>query len=185
VYTVYTSGRLEELATRATAPVGADGACFDVLSIREARTALPQIVSSVASESRGSVAVGPHRNPAAAIVPYWVCDLLAPGQKKRKLAILIAEELLPRVPLHLKRPAVDELSLLPQRDLEVLWGIDSLPSSKGDISALQEKLSHPEILSRLIRRLQVAETLAAAREAGLYDAAEEATSDVMADLLRS
>jgi antitoxin (DNA-binding transcriptional repressor) of toxin-antitoxin stability system len=156
--------------------------CLEVLNIREARAHLPQIVSSVAAGS-SSVAIGPRGEPTAAIVSYqWACGLLTPGAKKRKLALLVVDELLPDAPPHLKMPAVDELSRLPMRDLDVLWRIDRLPSGTRELAMLQAKLAHPDVLVRLVRRSEVATAIKRAREAGVYDMAEDATSDVLADI---
>ena len=148
-----------------------------VLNIREARINLPQIVNSVATGFSRVVVIGRHGVPTAAIVPAdLIVTLMKPGDKKRKLAALIVEELLADAPLHLKTPAVDELSRLPQSDLDKLWKIERLPLGKDRLASLQAKLAHPEALTRLVQRFDVATAIAKAREAGLYEIAEHATS---------
>ena len=159
-----------------TSPV-ADARSFEVLNIREARKNLSQIVSSVAAESSRGVVIGRRGEPTAAIVSYkMIAELLKPGDKKRKLAVLVVEELLGDAPLHLKMPAVEELSRLPISDLNRLWKIERLPLDEAEFASLQAKLAHPEALARLVRRFSLATAIRKAREAGLYDMAEDATS---------
>lgn len=161
----------------------ADPRTLQVVNIREARSNLPQIVNSVATGSSRGVVVGRRGRPAAAIVSHeWLEVLQRHGNKKRKLAVLIVEELLADAPLHLKRPAVDELSRLPESDLSKLWKIEALPLAKGQLASLQAKLAHPDALTRLVRRFDVATAINKAREAGLYDTAEDATSRLAGDV---
>jgi hypothetical protein len=156
----------------------------EVLNIRQARENLPSIVNSVAGESVKGVAIGRRGQPAAVVVGYeWISPLLARGEKKQKLALLIVDELLPDAPLHLKLPAVVELARLPIKDLNVLWRLDCLPQTKKEIAGLESRLAHPRVVARLVQRSRVAAAIRKAREAGLFEAAEDATSEVTGGLL--
>lgn len=156
----------------------AAGTASNVINIAEARTRLPQIVGSLETGSARSVVIGRRGAPAAAIIPYGLAEALQSPDKKRQLAALIVENLLPGAPGHLKAPALTELSRLPKADLERLWGIDSLSMSKDRLDALKAKMSHPEALERLSKRHAVAEAIQQAHESGLYEVLEDATSRI-------
>jgi prevent-host-death family protein len=152
-----------------------------VVNIREARENFSHIVSSVAAGSSRSVVIGNRGVPAVAVVSYDLAEALRSGDKKRRMAALIVEELLGDAPLHLKTPAVDELSRLPKSDLDRLWGIETLSLSDRKLGALRTKLAHPEVLDRLVQRFNVTTAISKARAAGLYDSAEDATSALLGD----
>jgi prevent-host-death family protein len=165
----------------ATRVVQAGVKSVSVVNIRDARRNLPQIVSSVATGDSRDVVIGRRGTPAVAIVSYELLEALRTGDKKRKMAALIVEDLLADAPPHLKTPAVDELSRLPKSDLDRLWDIDALPLSKVRLATLRGKLAHPEILDRLVQRFSVAAAISKARAAGLYESAEDATSRLIGD----
>jgi prevent-host-death family protein len=152
-----------------------------VVNIREARENFSHIVSSVAAGSSRSVVIGNRGVPAVAVVSYDLAEALRSTDKKRRMAALIVEELLGDAPLHLRTPAVNELSQLPKSDLDRLWGIEALPLGERELSALRGKLAHPEVLDRLVQRFNVAAAISKARAAGLYDTAEDVTSALMGD----
>lgn len=170
------------MATQAVkfGPPAADApAGLEVFNIRRARENLPSIVDSVASESTRGVAIGRRGQPDVVVVGYrWISSFLEHGDKKRRFAFLIVDDLLPDAPLHLKVPAIDELARLPMKDLNTLWRLDGLPETKAGVAELQVRLAHPQIVPRLIQRSKVAAAIRKAREAGLYDTAEDATSHV-------
>ncbi len=153
-----------------------------VITIRDARRDLPGIVEAVASGRSRGVAVGPRGKPNAMVVSYEVYGaLVSHGDKKRKLALLITEELLGEAPQHIRLPAVDELSRLPIDDLVRLFKLDSLSLSQEELTAIKTRMAHPEALDRLSQRYELAATLARAREAGLYEAAEDMANSVIAE----
>jgi hypothetical protein len=106
---------------------------------------------------------------------------VAHGGKKRKLALLITEELLGEAPQHLRLPAVEELSSLPMDDLVRLFKLDSLAFSDDELTAIKARMAHPEALDRLCQRYELAATLSRARAAGLYEAAEDMAGSTMAE----
>jgi prevent-host-death family protein len=153
-----------------------------VITIRDARRDLPGIVEAVASGRSRGVAVGRRGKPNAMVVSYEVFEaLVSHGDKKRKLALLITEELLGEAPQHIRLPAVDELSRLPMDDLVRLFKLDSLSLSQEELTAIKARMAHPEALDRLCQRYELAATLARAREAGLYEAAEDTANGVIAE----
>jgi len=200
VYTLYTIAESQKMATQAVkvglpaaprvemtsaridcaASLAADAPpSFKVFNIRQARENLPSIVDSVASESLRGVAIGRRGQPDVVVVGYqWINSFLRRGDKKRRFAFLVVEDLLPDVPLHLKVPAIEELAHLPMKDLSILWRLDRLPETEDAVAELQARLAHPQIVPRLVQRLRVAAAIRKAREAGLYDMAEDATSHV-------
>jgi hypothetical protein len=197
VYTVYTNAESQKMATHAVkagvpvaprvratpARVGRTaseaGVSIEVFNIRQARENLPGIVDSVASESTRGVAIGRRGQPDVVVVGYqWISSFLEHGDKKRRFAFLVVDDLLPDAPLHLKAPAIEELARLPMKDLNTLWRLDRLPETKDGVAELQARLAHPQIVLRLVQRLKVATAIRKAREAGLYDMAEDATSHV-------
>jgi prevent-host-death family protein len=147
-----------------------------VVNIRDARKNLPEIVNAVAEGASRGVVIGRRGKPAAAIVSYDLLSLLRSSDKKRKLATLIVEELLADAPPHLKGPAVNELSRLPNGDLDKLWRIEVLPAGERQRRAFRARLSHPEVFDRLVRRFEVANAIKQAHLAGLYDRDEDVTS---------
>lgn len=153
-----------------------------VITIRDARRTLPKIVDAVTTgESRG-VVVGPRGKPDALVVSFERYQpLINRGDKRRKLALLIVEDLLGDAPQHIRMPAVDELSRLPMGDLVRLFKLESLPSGRQDLASIKAKMSHPEALDRLHQRIELAATISRAREAGLYEAAEDMASDTLAE----
>jgi hypothetical protein len=153
-----------------------------VITIRDARRDLPRIVEAVASGRSRGVAVGPRGKPNAMVVSYEVYGaLVAHGGKKRKLALLITEELLGEAPQHIRLPAVEELSRLPMGDLVRLFKLDSLTFGDDELTAIKARMAHPEALDRLCQRYALAATLSRAREAGLYEAAEDMAGSTMAE----
>jgi len=98
------------------------------------------------------------------------------GHKKEKLALLIVEDLLGDAPQHIKSPAIGELSRLPMRDLLAIWRLDALPASDREAAAARRKLRHPEVFDRLLQRARIAQAIADARAAGLYELAEDAST---------
>ena len=151
-----------------------------VVNIRQARQSLPQIVNSVASGSSSGVLIGPRGVPTAAIVAHELAaTLLNPGNKRRKLAVLVVEELLGDAPPHLKRPAVDELSRLPMSDLTILWDIERLPLSERQRASVEKRLEQPEAFARLLLRHEVADAICRAKAAGLYDMLEDAANEAV------
>ena len=151
-----------------------------VLKIGEARDKFPQMVSSLESGSSAAYVVGRYGKPAAALVSYQrFGPLLVRGNKKEKLALLIVEDLLEDAPQHIKAPAIAEVSRLPRRDLMALWRLDTLPTNDRDAAVTRKKLRQPEVFDRLLQRAQIAQAIADARAAGLYEIAEDAASQVI------
>jgi hypothetical protein len=147
-----------------------------VFKIGETRSNLPQMVNCLQSGATTSYVVGPYGKPSVALVSYErFRPLLANGTKNERFALLIADELLPDAPQHLWTSAIEELSALPKSDLLSLWKLTA-GSSDDEISTLRSQLRHPAVLDRLMLRIRVAQSIAEAREAGLYDAAESMTS---------
>lgn len=151
-----------------------------VLKIGEARDNFPQMVSSLESGSCRSYVVGRYGKPAAALVSYQrFGPMLVRGNKKAKLALLIVEELLEDASQHIKAPAIGDLSRLPMSDLMALWRLDTLPTNDREAAVARKKLRNPEALDRLLQRARVAQAIAEARSAGLYEMAEDAANDVI------
>ena len=154
---------------------------FAVLKISEARAKFPQMVSSLESGSSATYVVGRYGKPAAALVSYQrFGPLLVRGNKKAKLALLIVEDLLEDAPQHIKAPAIAEVSRLPLSDLMALWRLDTLPTNAREAAVARKKLRHPEVFDRLLQRARVAQAIADARAAGLYETAEDAANQVIA-----
>lgn len=152
------------------------GPTVTVVKIGEARERFPQMVSSLESGSSETYIVGRYGRPEAALVSYRRFEpMLGHGSKKEKLALLIVENLLEDAPQYIKTPAIQEVSGLPEDDLMVLWRLDELPSEDRVAAAVRKRIKHPEVFDRLRQRAQVAHTIAAARSAGLYEMAEDAT----------
>ena len=76
-------------------------------------------------------------------------------------------------------PAVAEVSRLSLSDLMALWRLDTLPTNDREAELARKKLRHPEVLDRLLQRARIAQAIADARAAGLYEVAEDAASQVM------
>jgi len=148
-----------------------------VLKIGEARGNFPQMVSSLGSGSSATYVVGRYGRPAAALVSYQrFAPLLVRGHKKEKLALLIVEDLLGDTPQHIKSPAIGEVSRLPMSDLMALWRLDALPAGDREAAAARKKLRHPDVFDRLLQRARIAQAIADARAAGLYELAEDAAN---------
>ena len=153
-----------------------------VMNIRAARENLPGIVDAVATGRSRGVAVGRRGKPHALVVSYEVYEpLIGHGDKKRKLALLITEELLGDAPQYIRMPAVEELSRLPMDDLVRLFKLDSLSLGPEKLSAIKARMGHPEALDRLCQRFELAATLSRAREAGLYESAEDMSSSALTE----
>jgi hypothetical protein len=151
-----------------------------VLKIGEARDKLPQMVSSLESGSSATYVVGRYGKPAAALVSYQrFGPMLVRGNKKAKLALLIVEDLLEDAPQHIKAPAIAEVSRLPMSDLMALWRLDTLPTNDREAAVARKKLQHPEAFDRLMQRARIAQAIAEARSAGLYEMAEDAANEVI------
>jgi hypothetical protein len=151
-----------------------------VLKIGEARDKLPQMVSSLESGSSATYVVGRYGKPAAALVSYQrFGPMLVRGNKKAKLAPLIVEDLLEDAPQHIKAPAIAEVSRLPMSDLMALWRLDTLPTNDREAAVARKKLQHPEAFDRLMQRARIAQAIAEARSAGLYEMAEDAANEVI------
>ena len=147
-----------------------------VFKIGEARDNLSKIVIDVGADPSRAVVVGSRGTPTMMCVSYARFEpLLRRGNRAEKLALLVVEELLSDAPPYIRMPAIQELSQLPMRDLECLWGIDAFPLAAAKSDALKRKMAHPEALERLAERAQVAQVLSQAREAGLYDALADET----------
>jgi len=157
-------------------------AAFSVMNIRAARENLPGIVDAVTTGRSRGVAVGRRGKPNALVVSYEVYEsLIGRGDKKRKLALLITEELLGDAPQHIRMPAVEELSRLPMDDLVRLFKLDSLSLPPGELNAVRARMAHPEALDRLCQRFELAVTLSLAREAGLYETAEDLSGSALTE----
>ena len=151
-----------------------------VLKIGEARDNFPQMVNSLESGSSATYVVGRYGKPAAALVSYQrFGPMLVHGNKKAKLALLIVEDLLEDAPQHIKAPAIAEVSRLPMSDLMALWRLDTLPTNDREAAVARKKLRHPEVFDRLLQRAQIAQAIADARAAGLYDMAEDAANQAI------
>ena len=151
-----------------------------VLKIGEARDKFPQMVSSLESGSSCSYVVGRYGKPAAALVSYQrFGPMLVRGNKKAKLALLIVEDLLEDAPQHIKAPAIAEVSRLPMSDLMALWRLDTLTISDPEAAVARKKLRHPEVFDRLLQRARIAQAIADAQAAGLYEMAEDAANQVI------
>jgi hypothetical protein len=158
-------------------PPIADSRAF---KIGEARDRLPQIVAQVQSGSVRSVTIGSRGESSLLCVSYpRYGALIARGNKTEKLALLIVDELLPDAPPHLRTPAIAELAQLTMGDLEKLWEVESLPLSVGKARDLKRLMENPGALDRLSKRAEIAHVLVQAREAGLYDALEDAMQSVL------
>ena len=152
------------------------------ITIRDARENLPGIVDAVTTGRSRGVAVGRRGKPNALVVSYEVYEpLIGHGDKKRKLALLITEELLGDAPQHIRMPAVDELSKLPMDDLVRLFKLDSLALTQEQLNVIKARMAHPEALDRLCQRFELAAVLSRAREAGLYEAAEDLSSAALTE----
>ena len=153
-----------------------------VMNIRAARENLPGIVDAVTTGRSRGVAVGRRGMPHALVVSYEVYEpLIGHGDKKRKLALLVAEELLGDAPQHIRMPAVEELSRLPMDDLVRLFKLDSLSLAPEKLQAVRARMAHPEALDRLCQRFELAATLSRAREAGLYETVEDMSTSALAE----
>jgi len=146
------------------------------LKIGEARTRLPDLVRTVEASS-DTYTIGQRGNSSAVLMSYKRAEPLLSPNMEPKLALVIVEQLLAGAPLHLRTPAVDELSALPIDDLRQLLFINSLPLSQTQARKFKKGLKHPEALDRLVRRFELAASIANAREAGLYEAVEHETSN--------
>ena len=146
------------------------------LMIGEARNRLPDLVRTVEASS-DTYTIGQRGNPSAMLMSYKRVEPLLKPDIEPKLALVIVEQLLANAPLHMRTPAVDELSALPIDDLRQLLSIKALPLSQTQARNLKKRLEHPEALDRLIRRFELATSIAHAREAGLYEAVEHETSN--------
>lgn len=151
-----------------------------ILMVAEARANFTRLISDVETGPGNSVLVGPRGKPSMACVSYIRFEpVLKHGNKAEKLAFLIVEELLPDAPLHLRVPAVRELSGLPLEDLELLLHIEELPLRDADAKALKQRMLHPEAFDRLTRRAHLVQTIANARESGFYDVIEDASGEAV------
>ncbi|NTU70965.1 MAG: hypothetical protein HGB10_03975 [Coriobacteriia bacterium] len=156
----------------------ADGVQVHVFKIGETRENLPRMVSSLQSGETSSYVVGPYGKPSIALVSYErFRPLIVKGTKNERFAMLIADELLADAPQHLWTSAIEELSALPKSDLLTLWKL-TVASSDDEVESLRGQMHHAEVLDRLLLRMRVANSIAEARDAGLYDAAESMTSTV-------
>jgi len=172
-----TSRKVKVQAMRAGVP-----AASSVITIRAARENLPGIVDAVTTGRLRGVAVGRRGKPNALVVSYEVYEpLIGHGDKKRKLALLITEELLGDAPQHIRMPAVEELSQLPMDDLVRLFKLDSLSLAAPKLNAVRGRMAHPEALDRLCQRFELAATLSRAREAGLYETIEDMSSSALTE----
>ena len=61
-------------------------------------------------------------------------------------------------------------------DLLALWRLDALPASDREAAVARKKLRHPEVFDRLLQRARIAQAIADARAAGLYELAEDAAN---------
>lgn len=147
------------------------------LKIGEARTRLPELVRTVEGSS-DTYTIGQRGHSSAVLMSYQRAEPLLSPDMEPKLALVIVEQLLANAPLHLRTPAVDELSALPLDDLRQLASISALPLGQTQARELKEGLEHPEALDRLTRRFELAESIKRAREAGLYEAVEHEASNV-------
>jgi hypothetical protein len=98
---------------------------------------------------------------------------------EKKIAFAIVEQLLKDAPLHLRAPAIEELSRLSRQDLALLVHVDSLASGSKELQRIMGAMQQPAALDRLIKRFQLAKAIAEAREAGLYDRAEHVANSVV------
>lgn len=146
------------------------------LMIKNARIQLSNLVRTVESSSE-TFAIGLRGNPSAMLISHKRAEPLLSPNMEPKLALVIVEQLLANAPLHLRTPAVNELSALPIDDLRQLLFINALPLSQAQTRKLKKGLKHPEALDRLIRRFELAASIANAREAGLYEAVEHEASN--------
>jgi len=60
-----------------------------------------------------------------------------------------------------------------------LWRLDALPTNDREAAAARKKLRHPEVFDRLLQRARIAQAIADARAAGLYEMAEDAANQVI------
>ena len=146
------------------------------LSIKEARDSISKLVERLGADSSGAYIVGRREAPTALLVSFARFEPLLGDDPGRKLAFLVVDQLMGDAPLHLRRPQLDELSVLPKADLVLLLGVEKLPLSKVRQAELERKLSNAEALRRLLRRSEIARSIRRAREDGLYEAAEHLAS---------
>ena len=64
-------------------------------------------------------------------------------------------------------------------DLMALWRLDTLPTNDRDAAVTRKQLRRPEVFDRLLQRAQIAQAIADARAAGLYEIAEDAANHVI------
>ena len=76
-------------------------------------------------------------------------------------------------------PAIAEVSRLPMSDLMALWRLDTLPTNDRDAAVTRKQLRRPEVFDRLLQRAQIAQAIADARAAGLYEIAEDAANQMI------
>ena len=60
-----------------------------------------------------------------------------------------------------------------------LWRLDTLPTNDREAAVARKKLQHPEAFDRLMQRARIAQAIAEARSAGLYEMAEDAANEVI------
>ena len=145
------------------------------LQVKEARTQLPDLVRTVES-SPVRFTIGKRGARSAMVVSYQLVKPLFDQKIEPKLALIIVQESLGDAPLHLSTPAVAELSGLSKNDLFQI--LNALPFTTAKISDLKKSLEQPKALDRLIRRIELAKTIANAQDAGLYETVEHLTSEV-------
>jgi hypothetical protein len=185
---VHKSERREDMMEKANRRVRARSSDPDVaapcgstsqpphFSIKEARQKISKLVEQLAADSSGACTLGKRDAPTALLVSFARFEPLLSADLNRRLAFLIADQLLGDAPLHLRRSEIEELAVLPKHDLVLLLDMDRLPMAKARQAELERKLTRPEALRRLLRRCEIARTIKQAREDGLYDAAEHLTS---------
>lgn len=151
-----------------------------VFKVAEARENFSSIVTSVGSDNAPNAVVGSRGKPEIMCISYErYKPLLGHGNRTEKLALLIVEELLPDAPQHIRRPALEELSLLPMGDLECLWQVKAFPLAAKEMTMLKRCMKNPIALDRLAQRADVSEILQKAQAAGLYDALGDDMSQVL------
>lgn len=146
------------------------------LKIREARTHLPEVVKTVGASSV-FYTVGQRGDNTAMIVSSQRVQPLFERRIEPKLALVVVEQLLPDAPMHLKAPAIAELSQLCSSDLLQLLTIDALPISKKRLGEMRKQLAQPVVFDRLLRRFELAQAIQCATDEGLYDVTEHKTSN--------
>jgi antitoxin (DNA-binding transcriptional repressor) of toxin-antitoxin stability system len=142
-------------------------------NIADARTNISRIVAEVANKGE-CVTIGARNEPSVIMLPM-AAPVSPIGNYEYQLACIISEKLLGHAPLHVKRPQIEELSKLSRKQLFVLMEIERFPLSAAVRKKVLKELGDPIIIERIEKRRKIADSILAAKKAGLFEASEHAT----------